>query len=113
MQSRLRAALVILLTVGLLAYFLRGVDLSAVWAETRHADGRLLVLGLAAVLVTDFPENEEGPNYWTASTDQVLVTTNRKLLEADPIRSVATEIPVPPGFRVWTDDFNNLLRVLK
>jgi SAM-dependent methyltransferase len=69
--------------------------------------------GLAAVLVTDFPENEEGPNYWTASTDQVLVTTNRKLLEADPIRNVATEIPVPPGFRVWTDDFNNLLRVLK
>ncbi len=69
--------------------------------------------GLAAVLVTDFPENEEGPNYWTASTDQVLVTTNRKLLEADPIHSVATEIPVPPGFRVWTDDFNNLLRVLK
>ena len=69
--------------------------------------------GLAAVLVTDFPENEEGPNYWTASTDQVLVTTNRKLLEADPIHSVATEIPVPPRFRVWTDDFNNLLRVLK
>jgi len=69
--------------------------------------------GLQAVLVTDFPENEEGPNYWTASTDQVLVTTNRKLLEADPIHSVATEIPVPPGFRVWTDDFNNLLRVLK
>ena len=69
--------------------------------------------GLAAVLVTDFPENEEGPNYWTASTDQVLVTTNRKLLEADPIHSVATEISVPPGFRVWTDDFNNLLRVLK
>jgi len=69
--------------------------------------------GLEAVLVTDFPENEEGPNYWTASTDQVLVTTNRKLLEADPIHSVATEIPVPPGFRVWTDDFNNLLRVLK
>jgi hypothetical protein len=69
--------------------------------------------GLEAVLVTDFPENEEGPNYWTASTDQVLVTTNRKLLEADPIHSVATEISVPPGFRVWTDDFNNLLRVLK
>jgi glycosyltransferase 2 family protein len=52
MRSRLRAALVLLLTVGLLAYFLRGVDLAAVWAETRHADGRLLALGLAAVLVT-------------------------------------------------------------
>ena len=71
--------------------------------------------GLAAVLVSDLPENaeDEGPDYWTASTDQVLVTANRQLLEADPIRSVATEIPVPPGFRVWTDDFNNLLRVLK
>jgi spermidine synthase len=69
--------------------------------------------GLAAVLVSDFPENEEGPNYWTASTDQVLVTSNRKLLEAEPIHSVATEIAVPAGFRVWTDDFNNLLRVLK
>jgi hypothetical protein len=69
--------------------------------------------GLSAVLISDLPGDEEGPNYWTASTDQVLVTANRKLLEADPIRSVATEIPVPPGFRVWTDDFNNLLRVLK
>ena len=69
--------------------------------------------GLAAVLVADFPENEDGPNYWTASTDQVLVTTNRQLLAADPIRSVATQIAVPAGFRVWTDDFNNLLRVLK
>ncbi len=69
--------------------------------------------GLAAVLISDLPENEAGLDYWTSSTDQVLVTANRKLLEADLIRSVATEIPVPPGFRVWTDDFNNLLRVLK
>ena len=52
MPSRLRAALILSLTVGLLAYFLRGVDLSAVWAETRHADGRLLLLALAIVLMT-------------------------------------------------------------
>ena len=51
MRSGLRAALVILLTVGLLAYFLRGVDLAAVWAETRHADGRWLALGQLAVLL--------------------------------------------------------------
>ena len=69
--------------------------------------------GLGAVLISDNPDSESGPDYWTSSTDQVLVTANRKLFEADPIRSVATEIPVPPGFRVWTDDFNNLLRVLK
>jgi hypothetical protein len=67
------------------------------------------------VLVSDFPDNAEdrGPDYWTASTDQVLVTANRQLFQMEPIRSVATAIPVPPNFRVWTDDFNNLLRVLK
>ena len=69
--------------------------------------------GMAAVLVSDSAGSGEGPDYWTASTDQVIVTSNKKLLEAEPIRSVATEISRPPGFRVWTDDFNNLLRVLK
>ena len=69
--------------------------------------------GLSAVLISDLPASEDGPDSWTSSTDQVLVTANRKLLEAEPIRSVAKEIPVPAGFRVWTDDFNNLLRVLK
>ena len=69
--------------------------------------------GMSAVLVSDLPTSEEGPDYWTASTDQVIVTKNRALLEAEPIKSVATPIEVPAGFRAWTDDFNNLLRVLK
>ncbi len=69
--------------------------------------------GMSAVLVSDLPTSEQGPDYWTASTDQVIVTTNRRLLEAEPIKSTAAEIQVPAGFRVWTDDFNNLLRVLK
>jgi uncharacterized protein (TIRG00374 family) len=51
MRSRFRAVLVLLLTVGLLAYFLRGVDLQGVWSETRHARPGLLV---AAVVVTMF-----------------------------------------------------------
>jgi len=69
--------------------------------------------GMSAVLISDLPTSEEGPDYWTASTDQVIVTKNRELLEAEPIKSVATPIEVPAGFRAWTDDFNNLLRVLK
>jgi hypothetical protein len=52
MSSRLRAALVIVLTIGLLAYFLYGVDLRAVWTETQQADPALLVLALAFVLLT-------------------------------------------------------------
>ena len=69
--------------------------------------------GLAAVLISDTPENEEGPDYWTSSTDQILVTANRPLFDAAPIKSVATPLAPTPGFRVWTDNFNNLLSVLK
>jgi uncharacterized protein (TIRG00374 family) len=52
MRSHLRAALVLLLTVGLLAYFLRGVNLGEVWEKTREADARLLALGVAVTLMT-------------------------------------------------------------
>ena len=52
MRSRLRAAVVLLLTVGLLAFFLRGVNLADVWKKTRDADPRLLLAALGAVFVT-------------------------------------------------------------
>jgi uncharacterized protein (TIRG00374 family) len=52
MRSRLRTALVLALTIGLLAFFLRGVDLAGVWAATRHADARLLVLAVFVTLTT-------------------------------------------------------------
>jgi uncharacterized protein (TIRG00374 family) len=52
MRSHLRAALVLVLTVGLLAFFLRGVNLAEVWEKTREADAGLLVLAVAATLMT-------------------------------------------------------------
>jgi glycosyltransferase 2 family protein len=52
MRSRLRAILILLLTVGLLAYFLRNADMAGVWAETRHARGSLLALAVGATLLT-------------------------------------------------------------
>lgn len=52
MRSRLRAAIVLLLTVGLLAYFLRGVNLGEVWEKTREADARLLLLGVCVTMTT-------------------------------------------------------------
>lgn len=47
MRSRLRAVLVLALTIGLLAYFLRNADMAGVWAETKHADLGLLLLGVS------------------------------------------------------------------
>jgi uncharacterized protein (TIRG00374 family) len=52
MPSRLRVALVLLLTIGLLAVFLYGVDLRGAWDATRHADGRLLLVGVGVTMVT-------------------------------------------------------------
>jgi uncharacterized protein (TIRG00374 family) len=49
MQPRVRNALIFLLTLGLLGIFLRSVDLSDVWAETRRANPLPLAL---AVIVT-------------------------------------------------------------
>ena len=69
--------------------------------------------GLTAVLVSDLAESDEGADYWVSDTDQIIVTRNAKLLAAEPIRSVAQPRPPRPDFRVWTDDFYNLLRILK
>ena len=49
MPSRVRTVLILLLTIGLLWFFLRNADMAQVWAEIRRARPLLL---LAAVLVT-------------------------------------------------------------
>jgi hypothetical protein len=68
--------------------------------------------GLTAVMITADGGAEDGRDYWTNKTDQVLVTSNQAFLQLPVIAKAATAIQVPPGFRLWTDDFNNLLRVL-
>ena len=69
--------------------------------------------GLSAVFISDSSDSEEGADYWISGTDQILVTSNRALLESEKIREDGRVLATPPGFRVWTDNFNNLLRVLK
>ncbi|MBI3057346.1 MAG: fused MFS/spermidine synthase, partial [Betaproteobacteria bacterium] len=69
--------------------------------------------GLTAVLISDSAGSEEGADYWISGTDQILVTSNRALLESGNIRAAGKVLAAPPGFRIWTDSFNNLLRVLK
>ncbi|MBM3359298.1 MAG: hypothetical protein FJY54_16425 [Betaproteobacteria bacterium] len=70
-------------------------------------------LGMTAVLVSDVPPDSGNAGYWLSSTDQIIVTRNLELLAAEPIRSVAERLPARHDFRVFTDDFYNLLRILK
>jgi len=71
--------------------------------------------GFSAVLVSDTPETSytRAVDYWLSDTDQIIVTRNAGLLAAEPINSAAEPLPLRPGFPVWTDDFYNLLRILK
>jgi hypothetical protein len=69
--------------------------------------------GMTAVMITDHPQDNGGADYWLSGTDQILVTRNEALLQHEKIRGAAEVIEARPGFPVWTDDFNNLLTVLK
>jgi uncharacterized protein (TIRG00374 family) len=52
MRAHIRTVLILILTVGLLAFFFRNADMAAVWAETRRADGLDLGLAVVATLAT-------------------------------------------------------------
>jgi hypothetical protein len=69
---------------------------------------------LTAVLISDEPEDiGDGSNSWLYQTDQILVTANLDLLQALRIQAAAKVIPVAADVPMWTDNYNNLFRILK
>jgi hypothetical protein len=66
-------------------------------------------LGLHAVLVHDDAEQSDT----LRRTDWVLVSRVAALLQRPTIAEAAVSPPSIPGLRPWTDDFNNLLQILK
>lgn len=87
----------------------RFVDIAPVVERLAHE------FGMVAVMITDEPENNyaSGADYWLSQTDQIIITRNRALLESPALKAVATPLQQNPAFRVWTDDFYNMLGVLK
>jgi hypothetical protein len=69
--------------------------------------------GMEAVNISDSPDEDEGPAYWYSSTDQVIVTRNRKLLRWPAIAEASEPIEDRPDLPVFTDAHHNLLRILK
>ncbi len=71
--------------------------------------------GLTAVMVSDtpVPSPGDGVGYWTSHTDQIIVTRNAALLASQPVRTAAVVLAPHLNFRVWTDDYYNLMHVLK
>jgi hypothetical protein len=69
--------------------------------------------GMEAVNVGDNPESEEGFEYWYSSTDQIIVTRNRKLLGWPALADASEPIDDRPELPTFTDAHSNLLRILK
>ncbi|MBI3938053.1 MAG: fused MFS/spermidine synthase [Betaproteobacteria bacterium] len=106
-----------LLTKEAMAVYLRHVKPDGVLAF--HVTNRFLELApvvkriadeyrIDAVLISDDAEDTNN-----ATTDWVLVTRNRRLLEQPEIKQAASKLEAKPGGRAWTDDFNNLFQILK
>jgi hypothetical protein len=66
--------------------------------------------GIPSVLVEHDPD-ESDERY--SRTDWTLVTRDRSFLQSAELQRAQSEVEVPPRLSLWTDDFNNLLRILK
>ena len=64
--------------------------------------------GLRAVWVRDDAEGALG-----SRSDWVLLSTDGAILDQPRITEAAADIVEHPEWRLWTDDFNNLVQVLK
>jgi spermidine synthase len=70
-------------------------------------------VGMQAMLVSDSPVYDTGAQYWLSLTDQVVVTRNRALLGAQPLQEAAQAIAPRPDLPLFTDDYVNLLKILR
>jgi spermidine synthase len=65
--------------------------------------------GLSSLLVI----SEEDPDIGVYASDWVLVTRNQNFLSLSDVASAGEPIDPKAGLRLWTDDYNSLLPVLK
>ena len=66
-------------------------------------------LGWTGVSVADDGDEQD---YYSSST-WVLLSRSAQLFEHPNLRTAAVRIQSRPGFRAWTDDYSNILQILK
>jgi len=69
--------------------------------------------GMEAYNISDSPAGAEGKEYWYSSTDQVIVTRDRRLIAWPTLREAAEPIEDRADLPTFTDSHHNLLRILK
>ncbi len=92
---------------GIIAFHVSNRFLNLVPVVARLANEH----GAHVVLVSD--KGKDGEDDHT-TTDWVLVSRERKALEAPEIQAVSPEEPeAQAGWRTWTDDYSNLVQILR
>ena len=81
----------------------RFLNLKPVVAEIAAA------LGKSAKLVA----TEEDETKALSATEWVLVSGQSGVFDTPLLKDVASKIDIPPGLRVWTDDYSNLFSVIE
>jgi SAM-dependent methyltransferase len=100
--------------LALYARHLRPGGVVAFHVTNRYLDLVPVVAGIAAANhMQAVWIHDEGNVTLANRSDWVLVSNNRALLANPRIADAATPIEARPGWRIWTDDFNNLFEVLR
>jgi hypothetical protein len=107
-----------LLTKEAFALYLRHLQPSGIIAV--HVSNQYLDLTPVVAQLASFYgytavqiRSAKDPDRELSSATWVLVTRNRDFLGRSEIANVAEPIPPKPGLRMWTDDYNNLLQVMR
>ena len=69
--------------------------------------------GMSAALIEHEPTSAEEDNELLSNSDWVVVARDQTVMQMKEIATRIKEITLPRGATVWTDDYNNLFRVLK
>jgi spermidine synthase len=92
---------------GIVAFHVSNRFLSLVPVVARLAKEH----GVFAVLVSDVGKEDDTDH---TKTDWVLVSRDAKALQAEQIKAVGPEAAEDmPAWRTWTDDYSNLIQILK
>ncbi len=116
-----------LLTAEAFAVYLRHLRADGVIAahiSSRYVDLVPVVTAMArhfdlADAFLPWPDGDHGVNWAdemglsVTPSQWMLLTRNRQLLERSPIREAARTIPLERPLSLWTDQYNNLLEVLR
>ena len=89
---------------GIIAFHLTNRFLDLIPVVKRLADANHLF----SVLVAD-----DGDGPMASRTDWVLLSDREASLQVPQIAEVATQVEPREDLRLWTDDFNNIVQILK